>query len=96
MKNGLNSQAQTKNTDPGDGVRCSFKNDNNGKRYWYIETQKDIFKGLKTNREVEKAAFNYIIGLRDSKVVLDAIDGKKCNSFELVQRNSLIAKKASS
>jgi len=51
--------------------------DSKGNKYWKIETEKDIFKGLKTTEELKKAAYKYIIGMRDNNVVVDAIDGKK-------------------
>ncbi len=65
------------------GVQYSWKNDAKGNKYWHIDTEKDIFKNLKTPRQLEKAAFNYIIGMRDTNVVVDAIDGKKMSFIRL-------------
>lgn len=56
---------------------------NKGEKYWQIEDSKDIFKGLSTNAEIEKAAFDYIIGRRDKNSVVETIDGKSIKFIRL-------------
>lgn len=53
-----------------------FKNDNEGKRYWNIETEQDIFKNLKTTSELKKAAYDYILNGEKGQKVTEIIDGK--------------------
>lgn len=64
-------------------VQYSWKNDSKGNKYWHIDTEQDIFKKLKTKHEFEKAAFDYIIGMRDKNIVVDAIDGKQMSFIRL-------------
>ncbi len=66
-----------------DDVKFSTATDSKGNEYWRINTGKDIFKGLKTSAEYKRAAFDYIIGLRDGDVIVDAIDGKKMSFIRL-------------
>lgn len=66
-----------------DEVKYSIQRDNKGKEYWKIDTHKDIFKGLQTTKEIEKAAFEYILQQRDGNVVVDAIDGKKMSFIRI-------------
>ncbi len=78
------TQGQKENT-ADSGVRYSIKNDSNGNQYWQIETEKDIFKGLTNVNDIRNKAFEYIIGMRDSKKIVDAIDGKK---FEFIRMSA--------
>ena len=60
----------TKNTAENSGaekgqVRYSVKRDKNGNTYWFIETEDDIFSGLKTVEKLEQAAIQYIMDARD-------------------------------
>ncbi len=57
--------------------------DSKGNKYWKIETEKDIFKGLKTTEEYKEVAYKYILGMRNNNVVVDAIDGKKMSFIRL-------------
>lgn len=59
------------------GVKYAIKTDGQGNNYWQIETEKDIFKGLKTTAEYEKAARDFLLKNRDKKTVVHAIDGKE-------------------
>jgi hypothetical protein len=64
-------------------IRYSEKFDDKGEKYWQVEDSKDIFKGLSTNAEIEKAAFDYIIGRRDKNSVVETIDGKSIKFIRL-------------
>ena len=64
-------------------IRYSEKYDDKGEKYWQVEDSKDIFKGLSTNAEIEKAAFDYIIGRRDKNSVVETIDGKSIKFIRL-------------
>ena len=66
-----------------DTTRYMLQKDNKGKQYWKIDTQKDIFKDLQTTKEIEKAAFDYILQQRDGNVIVDAIDGKKMSFIRI-------------
>lgn len=82
MENSQNAGGK-KNTTDESGAKYSWRNDKNGNKYWQIDTNKDIFKGLTTTQQYEKAAFEYILGLRDGNVVVDAIDGKKMSFIRI-------------
>ena len=47
----------TKNIAKNDGVKYITRYDKYGNPYWYVETHKDIFKGLKDIKAYEKAAY---------------------------------------
>lgn len=78
-----NSKDTKKAAKQSGGVQYSWKNDSKGDKYWHIDTEQDIFKNLKTKRQFEKAAFDYIIGMRDENIVVDAIDGKQMSFIRL-------------
>lgn len=65
------------------GVSYAIKIDNKGNKYWEIETEKDIFKGLCTVSDYEDAAYSFILGNRDNKVVYEDINGKKIKFIRL-------------
>ena len=68
----------TRSTDSAkEGVKYAVQTDNKGGKYWEIDTEKDIFKGLKTKEEFRDAAFNFLIGNRDNKVVYEDKNGEK-------------------
>lgn len=68
----------TRSTDSAkENVKYAVQNDNKGGKYWEIDTEKDIFKGLKTKEEFRDAAFNFLIGNRDNKVVYEDKNGEK-------------------
>lgn len=68
----------TRSTDSAkENVKYAVQNDNKGGKYWEIDTEKDIFKGLKTKEEFRDAAFNFLIGNRDNNVVYEDKNGKK-------------------
>ena len=66
-----------------DGLQMSEEYDKFGNKYWRIETSKDIFAGLKSNEQIEKAAYDYLLENRDYNVVLDTVDGKKVKFIRL-------------
>ena len=57
--------------------RSALAHDKDGNRYWYIETEKDIFKDIKSKKEIRKAAYDLLLSNRDRNVILEDIDGKK-------------------
>ena len=68
----------TRSTDSAkESVKYAVHTDNKGRKYWEIDTEKDIFKGLKTKEEFRDAAFNFLIGNRDNNVVYEDKNGKK-------------------
>ena len=60
-----------------ENVKYAVQNDNKGGKYWEIDTEKGIFKGLETKEEFRDAAFNFLIGNRDNKVVYEDKNGEK-------------------
>lgn len=66
-----------------DSVKLSEEYDRFGNKYWRIETSKDIFAGLKSNEQIEKAAYDYLLDNRDYNVVLDTFDGKKVKFIQI-------------
>ncbi len=76
IKEGRTESAQSTDSAK-EGVKYAVQNDNKGGKYWEIDTEKDIFKGLKTKEEFRDAAFNFLIGNRDNKVVYEDKNGKK-------------------
>lgn len=64
-----------------ENIRYSEKCDDKGEKYWQVEDNKDIFKGLSTNAEIEKAAFDYIIGRRDKNSVVETIGRKQLRDY---------------
>ncbi|MBQ7971383.1 MAG: hypothetical protein IJ294_03445, partial [Clostridia bacterium] len=58
-------------------VKYELKRDKSGKDYWHIDTSKDIFGNQTDAVKIKDAAYTYIIGMRDSKKIIDAIDGKQ-------------------
>lgn len=77
----------TRSTDSAkEGVKYAVQNDNKGGKYWEIDTEKDIFKGLKTKEEFRDAAFNFLIGNRDNKVVYEDKNGEKIKFIRVSAR----------
>ena len=64
------------------GVKFDLKRDNRGNTYWEIESDKDIFKGLTTKEELRDAAYKFLLGNRDNKVVLTDGNG---NNIEFIR-----------
>lgn len=61
----------------GDVLKQAREIDAKGNSYWQIETDKDIFKGIVNVKELQKAAFNYILNGDKGNKIIDLIDGKK-------------------
>lgn len=75
---------ETKNTATEDGViKYSVKHDKNGNAYLHIETEDDIFSGLQTIKDFEKAAVQYIMDAKNKKTVIHAVDGKQMTFIRL-------------
>ena len=75
---------ETKNTATEDGdIKYSVKHDKNGNAYWHIETEDDIFSGLQTIKDFEKAAVQYIMDAKNKKTVIHAVDGKQMTFIRL-------------
>ncbi len=66
----------------GRGVKFDLKRDNRGNTYWEIESDKDIFQGLATKEELRDAAYKFLLGNRDNKVVLTDGNG---NNIEFIR-----------
>lgn len=72
------SQKSEKNTVERDGVvRHSKAVDLSGKEYWQIDTDKDIFKNLSETKDLQNAAFNFILKGDKGERVTDIIDGEE-------------------
>lgn len=54
----------------------SVKMDSKGNSYWQIETDKDIFKGISAVKELQNAAYDYILNGDKGDKVVGLIDGK--------------------
>ena len=77
----------TRSTDSAkENVKYAVQTDNKGGKYWEIDTEKDIFKGLKTKEEFRDAAFNFLIGNRDNKVVYEDKNGEKIKFIRVSAR----------
>ena len=58
--------------------------DKNGEKYWEIETEKDIFKGIKSFGKLRQTAYNYLLNNRDiGSVLIDIVDGKQINFLRI-------------
>lgn len=66
-----------------DSLQLSEEYDKFGNKYWRIETSKDIFAGINSTEQIEKAAYDYLLENRDYNVVLDTVDGKKIKFIRL-------------
>ena len=49
----------------------------NGKKYWSIDTKKDIFGNLSSTKELQNAAYDYILHGEKGEHVKDVIDGEE-------------------
>ena len=58
-------------------VRYAFETDSKGNKFWRVETEKDIFKDLKTVKELQTAAYDYILHGEKGNEVTDIIDGEE-------------------
>ena len=77
----------TRSTDSAkENVKYAVQTDNKGGKYWEIDTEKDIFKGLKTKEEFRDAAFNFLIGNRDNNVVYEDKNGEKIKFIRVSAR----------
>ena len=51
--------------------------DSNGVSYWQIESEKDIFKNLTAIKDLQKAAYNFILNGEKGSKVIDLVDGQE-------------------
>lgn len=58
------------------GRQNAFKNDKSGKKYWNVETEKDIFNGIENVKNLKKEAFNYLLHGFKGEEVNEIIDGE--------------------
>lgn len=58
-------------------VLYSVRKDAKGKEYWHIDTQKDIFRGVKSIRELKKRAYDYILHGEKGEEVETLIQGER-------------------
>jgi hypothetical protein len=54
----------------------AMKNDSRNNPYWHIETEKDIFKHIANTKELQRAAFDFILHGEKGENVNEIIDGK--------------------
>ena len=66
-----------KTSTDGDVLAQAREIDSEGNSYWQIETDKDIFKGIKSVKGLQRAAFNYILNGDKGNKIIDLIDGKR-------------------
>ncbi len=60
-----------------EGVKFSKQLDGSGKEYWQVETKKDIFASLSSVKELQNAAYDYILNGEKGERVTDIIDGEE-------------------
>ncbi len=60
----------------GPDVLYQIERDDNGHEYWHIESDKDIFKDLKTTNELKSAAYNYLLHGDKGTEIEGLIDGE--------------------
>jgi len=58
-------------------VQYDIKTDKFGNKYWQVETEQDIFKGIESTKELQKKAFEYILRGNKGERVEDIINGEK-------------------
>ena len=58
-------------------VRHSRKHDAHGNEYWNVDTDKDIFKSLTTVKQLQNAAYDFILNGEKGERVTDIIDGEE-------------------
>lgn len=59
-----------------ENVYFLIEHDENGHEYWQIESDKDIFKGLKKTKELQDAAYDYILHGYKGEEVSGIVDGE--------------------
>lgn len=64
-------------------TKFHLRKDNKGNEYWQIDSEKDIFKGLKTKKEYVDAAYNYLIKNRDNRVTVKDKKGREIQFIRL-------------
>lgn len=71
------NKTKSNNVNKQGNIKYSMVHLPNGESYWQIETDKDIFKNLQSVKELQKAAYDYILTGNKGTVVTDLIDGKE-------------------
>ena len=76
---GMQGSEETKKTSSGEvgNVKMSMKLDASGNSYWNIETDKDIFKNLTKVKDLQNAAYDFILKGDKGEVVTSIIDGEE-------------------
>ena len=54
----------------------ALRNDKYGNRYWHIETDKDIFKGITDTKQLQKKAYEFILHGDKGEAVNEIVDGE--------------------
>lgn len=67
---------QKNNTVNGGEMKYAIMRDSKGNSYWQIETEKDIFSGLKSEFALKKAAYNHILNGYKGENVIELVKGK--------------------
>ena len=75
-----------KSTSEGDVLEQAKELDSNGNSYWQIETEKDIFAGIDTVNELQKAAYNFILNGDKGNKIFGTIDGAKIEFIRVSAR----------
>ena len=90
-----NSGTKQKNTTSEGDVKMQARElDSNGKAYWQIESEKDIFKGIKNSKALKNAAYNYILRGDKGNKIVGLIDGQNLD-FIRVSANEYVYGKQS-
>lgn len=70
------NKGQKNTTSEGDVKLQAREVDSNGNEYWQIESNKDIFKGIKSTKALKNAAYNYILHGDKGNKIVGLIDGQ--------------------
>lgn len=79
----LDESKKRKGNTSGTDLKYSIKHNSNGKEYWCIESDKDIFKNLKTPKEFANAAYDFLLSNRDNRVTVKDKNGKEITFIRL-------------
>lgn len=75
--NSQKGSIKTKNTTDEGSVKMQAREiDANGNAYWQIESNKDIFKNIKSTKGLKNAAYNYILRGDKGNKIVGLIDGQ--------------------
>ena len=75
-----------KSTSEGDVVDQAKELDSDGNSYWQIETEKDIFAGIESVNELQKAAYDFILNGDKGNKIFGTIDGAKIEFIRVSAR----------